>query len=143
MMAMSEIICTPLETAKVVSRAPDLWTGIFQALLGLNWEGVGSFSNTKREYFDPGGLFDFPLLTFSEFSPGGISDAKREYFHPMGLFDFWPVEVFDVWPLASPGFCFWSSPVFPIVSVEVGLSIFGREVGAGAVGRSILSMKGQ
>jgi hypothetical protein len=96
MMAMSEIICTPLETAKVVSRAPDLWTGIFQALLGLNWEGVGSFSNTKREYFDPGGLFDFPLLTFSEFSPGGISDTKREYFHPMGLFDFWPVEVFDV-----------------------------------------------
>jgi hypothetical protein len=98
MMAMSEIICTPLETAKVVSRAPDLWTGIFQALFGVNWEGVGSFSITKREYLYPGGLFDFPSLTLSEFSPRGISDTKREYFHPMGLFDFCSVGLFDFPP---------------------------------------------
>jgi hypothetical protein len=108
MMAMSEIICTPLETAKVVSRAPDLWTGIFQALFGVNWEGVGSFSITKREYFDPGGLFDFPSLALSEFSPGGISDTKREYFHPTGLFDFFSSAVpDDILSVGLSGFGCW------------------------------------
>jgi hypothetical protein len=43
----------------VCSRAPDLRPGIVEALIDLNGEGVGSFSNTKRENFQPVGLSDF------------------------------------------------------------------------------------
>jgi hypothetical protein len=133
MMAISEIICSPLETAKVTSRAPDLWTGIFQFLFVVTWERVGSFSITKREYFDPGVLFDFPSLNFAEFSPGGSSDTKREYFHPMVSVDFFsvPDDILSV-ELSSLGW--W-----------IYLFFGGREAGAGAgaVIRSNLSMKGQ
>jgi hypothetical protein len=62
MMIMSEIICIPLETPKVCSRAPDLRPGIVAALFDSNWEGAGSFSITKGENFHPMGLSDFSFL---------------------------------------------------------------------------------